>query len=122
MLNSPVTCYSFVDKMILSFIAAFFALFVCCNAFTIQSSQFKWNLKHRVFMTNVDRNDNFAKLSAGYLFPEIARRRNAYLARNPDAKIISLGIGDTTLPIPPHILNGLIDGAKKLGTKEGYSG
>eukprot|EP01083_Nonionella_stella_P313938 1129048_1 len=37
-------------------------------------------------------------------------------------RIISLGIGDTTMPIPEHILNGLVEGAKKLGTKEGYSG
>ena len=32
-----------------------------------------------------------------YLFPEIARIRNAHLEKNPDAKIISLGIGDTTV-------------------------
>ncbi|KAH8065516.1 transferase [Aureococcus anophagefferens] len=37
-------------------------------------------------------------------------------------KIISLGIGDTTKPIPEHILSGLVNGAKKLGTVEGYSG
>lgn len=43
--------------------------------------------------SGVTRNSNFAKLQAGYLFPEIARRRNAYLAQNPNAKIISLGIG-----------------------------
>jgi LL-diaminopimelate aminotransferase len=72
----------------------------------------------------VERNENFAKLTGGYLFPEIGRRRNAYLEENPEMadKLISLGIGDTTLPIPPHILNGLVEGAKKLGTKEGYSG
>lgn len=73
-------------------------------------------------VSRVARNENFAKLQAGYLFPEIARRRNAYLAKNPNAKIVSLGIGDTTLPIPPHILGGLVKGASKLGTKEGYSG
>lgn len=72
--------------------------------------------------TGVKRNENLAKLQAGYLFPEIARRRNAYLAENPDANIISLGIGDTTQPIPPHICKGLQDGATKLGTTEGYSG
>ena len=38
-----------------------------------------------------------AQLRAGYLFPEIARIRNAHLEKNPDAKIISLGIGDTTV-------------------------
>lgn len=75
-------------------------------------------------MSGVTRNPNFAKLAGGYLFPEIGRRRNAYLAANPDmaSRIISLGIGDTTLPIPEHILGGLVTSASKLGTKEGYSG
>lgn len=75
-------------------------------------------------MSGVTRNPNFAKLAGGYLFPEIGRRRNAYLAENPDMadKIISLGIGDTTQPIPEHILSGLVGSASKLGTKEGYSG
>jgi LL-diaminopimelate aminotransferase len=72
----------------------------------------------------VERNENFAKLTGGYLFPEIGRRRNAYFEANPEMadKIISLGIGDTTQPIPPHILNGLVEGAKQLGTTDGYSG
>lgn len=74
--------------------------------------------------SGVERNENFAKLAGGYLFPEIGRRRNAYLEENPDMadRIISLGIGDTTKPIPEHILSGLVEGAKKLGTPEGYSG
>ena len=37
---------------------------------------------------NVVRNENFDKLQGGYLFPEIGRRRNAYLAENPDAKLV----------------------------------
>mmetsp|Transcript_35784 Transcript_35784/g.55055 ORF Transcript_35784/g.55055 Transcript_35784/m.55055 type:complete len:443 (+) Transcript_35784:84-1412(+) len=77
-----------------------------------------------LFMSGVDRNPNFAKLAGGYLFPEIGRRRTAYLEENPDQadRIISLGIGDTTQPIPTHILSGLVEGSSKLGTKEGYSG
>ena len=77
-----------------------------------------------LYNSGVARNKNFAKLAGGYLFPEIGRRRNAYLAENPDmaSRIISLGIGDTTQPIPEHILSGLVSGASKLGTKEGYSG
>lgn len=75
-------------------------------------------------MSGVTRNKNFVKLAGGYLFPEIARRRNAYLQQHEDMadRIISLGIGDTTQPIPPHILSGLVDGASKLGTSKGYSG
>lgn len=77
-----------------------------------------------LFMTSVTRNPNFAKLAGGYLFPEIGRRRSAYIEANPDmaSRIISLGIGDTTQPIPSHILSGLTGGASQLGTKEGYSG
>jgi len=77
-----------------------------------------------LFMSGVTRNPNFAKLAGGYLFPEIGRRRTAYIEANPDMadRIISLGIGDTTQPIPEHILSGLVTGASKLGTKEGYTG
>lgn len=72
----------------------------------------------------VARNPNFAKLAGGYLFPEIGRRRAQYVADHPDmaGRLISLGIGDTTLPVPPHILGGLTAGAAQLGTEEGYTG
>ncbi|KAL6770063.1 hypothetical protein ACKKBG_A33455 [Auxenochlorella protothecoides x Auxenochlorella symbiontica] len=72
--------------------------------------------------TRVERNKNFAKLQAGYLFPEVARRRREHQAANPDAKLLSLGIGDTTEPIPPTIVNAMRDAAIGLGTREGYSG
>ena len=70
----------------------------------------------------VQRNKNIAKLQAGYLFPEIGRRRRALLEQNPDAKLISLGIGNTTEPLTPHIVAGLKNAATGLGTPEGYSG
>eukprot|EP01036_Dinobryon_divergens_P029970 gene29970-39147_t len=90
------------------------------NSFSVQSSYSRSSTQ--LFGSRVVRNENFAKLQAGYLFPEIARRRKAYLDSNPSAKIISLGIGDTTLPIPSHILGGLVEGASKLGNSAGYSG
>jgi LL-diaminopimelate aminotransferase len=70
----------------------------------------------------ITRNKNIANLKAGYLFPEIAKRRREFAAAHPDAKIISLGVGNTTEPILPHICAGLVEGARKLGTVEGYSG
>ena len=74
-------------------------------------------------VTGVQRNPNFAKLGAGYLFPEIGRRSREYKAANPEGReIISLGIGDTTQPIPPNILAGLQGGVSKLGDKASYSG
>jgi len=71
---------------------------------------------------NVERNANFAKLRAGYLFPEIARRRKAHQESNPNAQIISLGIGDTTEPLPPSIATAMAEAAQSLATREGYSG
>jgi len=68
------------------------------------------------------RNPCIANIKAGYLFPEIARRRREYLLTHPEARIISLGVGNTTEPIMPHIDSGLVGGAEKLKTVEGYSG
>ena len=70
----------------------------------------------------IKRNPSIANIKAGYLFPEIAKRRREYAAAHPEAKIISLGVGNTTEPILPHIDAGLVNGAKRLGTAEGYVG
>lgn len=70
----------------------------------------------------VTRNKNIAKLQAGYLFPEINKRKNALLKKNPDAEIISLGIGNTTEHLTEHVLEGLKKGVENLSTNETYSG
>lgn len=70
----------------------------------------------------LDRNKNLANLSSGYLFPEIAKRRSSYAAAHPEAKIISLGIGNTTEPLTPHIVEGLAAEVTALGTASGYTG
>lgn len=70
----------------------------------------------------IERNPGFANLTAGYLFPEVARRRKEYLEKHPDAKIISLGVGNTTEPLTPHISKAMSDYALSLGTPNGYSG
>ena len=56
----------------------------------------------------IERNEGFANLTAGYLFPEVAKRRREYQAAHPEAKIISLGIGNTTEPLTPHIMHCLL--------------
>ena len=45
-------------------------------------------------------NPHYAKLQAGYLFPEIARRTREFIERHPGVEVMRLGIGDTTEPIP----------------------
>jgi LL-diaminopimelate aminotransferase len=68
-------------------------------------------------------NEHFLKLRAGYLFPEVSRRVRAYQEKNPGAKIISLGIGDVTQPLPPAIIkamNKAVDEMAKKATFRGY--
>ncbi len=67
-------------------------------------------------------NKNYDKLAAGYLFPEIAKRTNLFQQNNPDAKVLKLGIGDTTEPLPPTVVDGFITGAKNLAKRETYTG
>ncbi len=67
-------------------------------------------------------NSNYRKLAAGYLFPEIARRQREYLASNPGVELLKLGIGNTTEPLTPSILEGLHRGVDKLSTRETYTG
>ncbi|CAI0448632.1 unnamed protein product [Linum tenue] len=78
------------------------------------------------YKTSVSRNANIGKLQAGYLFPEVARRRNAHKEKYPDAQVISLGIGDTTEPIPDVITSSMskhiFQKCQALSTLEGYSG
>lgn len=67
-------------------------------------------------------NSNYNKLSAGYLFPEIARRTGAYLEDHPNVNVMRLGIGNTTEPLPPSVIAGLHEAVEKLSAVETYSG
>ncbi len=70
----------------------------------------------------VNRNDKLAQFQASYLFLEITKRKEALLASCPEAKLISLGIGDTTEPIPAIISEAMERFASALATKRGYRG
>ncbi len=75
-------------------------------------------------------NDNYLKLKAGYLFPEIGRRVKAFADQNPTAKIIRLGIGDVTRALAPAVIKAFHQGIDDLaqeatfhgyGPEQGYS-
>lgn len=68
------------------------------------------------------RNPHMASLKPSYLFPEIRLRKEQFLAQCPHANLISLGVGDTTEPIPPSIVTSFIETSRDLGTTEKYSG
>lgn len=67
-------------------------------------------------------NDNYLKLKAGYLFPEIARRVNAFAEAHPDAKIIRLGIGDVTEPLPEACRTAMIKAVEEMGDRATFHG
>lgn len=67
-------------------------------------------------------NDNYLKLKAGYLFPEIARRVNTFAQANPDAKIIRLGIGDVTEPLPEACRTAMIAAVAEMGDRTTFKG
>ncbi len=67
-------------------------------------------------------NDNYLKLKAGYLFPEIARRVNTFAQNNPDAPIIRLGIGDVTEPLPIACRDAMTTAIADMGDRSSFKG
>ena len=67
-------------------------------------------------------NENYLNLPGSYLFSEVARRGREYQNANPGAKLLRLGIGNTTEPLPPAVIAGLHLGVEKLASVETYSG
>ena len=67
-------------------------------------------------------NENYLKLKAGYLFPEIGRRVREFAAAHPDKAIIRMGIGDVTQPLAPTILKAFHEGVDEMGKAESFKG
>jgi len=69
-------------------------------------------------------NDNFLKLKAGYLFPEISRRVSAYTEANKDkaADLIRCGIGDVTEPLPEAVQQAMHNAVDELGNRDTFRG
>jgi len=67
-------------------------------------------------------NDNYLKLKAGYLFPEIGRRVKAFQQAHPNAKIIRMGIGDVTEPLPPAVVEAMHKAVDDMSRRETFHG
>jgi LL-diaminopimelate aminotransferase len=67
-------------------------------------------------------NDNYLKLKAGYLFPEIGRRVTAFQKANPSAKIIRMGIGDVTEPLPQACIDAMHRAVDDMGRHSSFHG
>jgi LL-diaminopimelate aminotransferase len=67
-------------------------------------------------------NENFFKLKSSYLFSEIAKRVGTFQKETPDAKIIRMGIGDVTEPLPPSIIKAFHNGVDEMANASTFRG
>jgi len=67
-------------------------------------------------------NENYLKLQAGYLFPEIGRRVRDFQSKNPHAKVIKMGIGDVILPLVPSVIRSFHEGVDEMSKQETFKG
>ena len=67
-------------------------------------------------------NEHFNKLKASYLFADIAKRVNAYVAANPTKPVIRLGIGDVTEPLPPVCIAALHAATEEMANRATFKG
>ena len=69
-------------------------------------------------------NENYLKLQAGYLFPEIGRRVKEFCDSNPDAAadVIRCGVGDVTEPLPRAAVDAMHAAVEELGHRETFRG
>ncbi len=67
-------------------------------------------------------NENFNKLQASYLFSDIAKRVAAYERASPERKIIKLGIGDVTRPLPDACLQAFHGAVDEMASDTSFRG
>lgn len=67
-------------------------------------------------------NPNFLRLAGGYLFPEITRRARLWQERHPDARVLRLGIGNTTEALSPVVADAMKRKVDLLRDRRTYTG
>ncbi|HEX2396127.1 MAG TPA: LL-diaminopimelate aminotransferase [Bacteroidales bacterium] len=67
-------------------------------------------------------NENYLKLQAGYLFPEIGRRVREFEKAHPEAEVIRMGIGDVTLALTPGVIKAFHEGVDEMSKAETFKG
>ena len=67
-------------------------------------------------------NEHYLKLKSSYLFSEIAKRIREFQAAHADARIIRLGIGDVTQPLPPSVIKAMHEAVDEMAKAETFRG
>ncbi len=73
-------------------------------------------------MMKIKINENFLHVKQSYLFSEIGKRVREYAVKNPDRKIIRLGIGDVTLPLTPSVVSAMEKAVGEMGEQSTFRG
>ena len=67
-------------------------------------------------------NENFKDLKESYLFSTIAKKVAEFQKENPDKKIIKLGIGDVTRPIPKACVKAMEKAIQEMANSTTFKG
>ena len=67
-------------------------------------------------------NENYLLLKSSYLFAEVANRLAKFENDNPDKKVISMGIGDVTKPLPKSVIKAFKDAVDEMGNPDTFMG
>ena len=67
-------------------------------------------------------NENFLKLPGSYLFSDIAKKVKAYQESHPNKRLIRLGIGDVTRPLPQASIEAMHRAVDEMANKSTFHG
>ena len=67
-------------------------------------------------------NQNYENLEQSYLFSTIAHKVNDFISKNPDKRVIRLGIGDVTLPLCKAVTDSLHKAVDEMGVQTTFRG
>ena len=70
----------------------------------------------------MNRNTDLQQLKGSYLFTEIVNRTKAYTASHPDARVLRLGVGDITRPIPQPLIRAMHEAVEDLAHADTFHG
>lgn len=67
-------------------------------------------------------NKNYDNLEQSYLFSTVAKKVSEFSSKNPDKKIIKLGIGDVTLPLCKKVIDAMHKAVDEMGVQATFRG
>lgn len=67
-------------------------------------------------------NEHYDQLSSNYLFAKVREKTKAWESAHPSQNIVTLGIGDVSLPLPPAVLQAMHTAVDEMGHEDTFRG